>query len=110
MNAEAWRAAGFRVASMADGQGRMRSAKNFDPSFRLGWNAEGLLVLLEVADDVMHDGRNPRHGDSIRIDIASGRDGGDRYDLGAGVAVVGSAADGGRGGGGGQSHLAESGV
>jgi len=46
-----WGDKGFRVRSLVSNKRKMRLPENFDPTFRLGWNDKGLLLLVEVRDD-----------------------------------------------------------
>jgi len=50
-----WGDRGFRVECLTDDQGGRRSAASFDPRFRLGWNDEGLLLLVEVRDATAYE-------------------------------------------------------
>ncbi|UCF05570.1 MAG: class I SAM-dependent methyltransferase [bacterium] len=47
-----WGAQGFRVDHVATPDGSVRPAEDFDVRFRLGWNEEGLLVIVTVQDDI----------------------------------------------------------
>ena len=69
-----WGDKGLRVTSLAGprrGQyGKMRGPNNFDPSFRIGWNDDGLLVLAKVKDNRVHEWENDAQlwrGDSVEI-------------------------------------------
>jgi CubicO group peptidase (beta-lactamase class C family) len=46
-----WGDQGFRVEMMKDENGQYLPAQDFDGAFRLGWNDEGLLLLVTVHDD-----------------------------------------------------------
>lgn len=46
-----WGENGFRVEVMKDEEGRYLPATDFDAGFRLGWNTNGLLVLVHARDD-----------------------------------------------------------
>ncbi len=46
-----WAGQGFQVNLMGIINGSLTSPDNFDPRFRLGWNEEGLLLLVTVKDD-----------------------------------------------------------
>jgi predicted O-methyltransferase YrrM len=50
-SADDWAEKGFRVEFLADPDGRVLPADDFDVKFRLGWNQEGLLVLALIRDD-----------------------------------------------------------
>ncbi len=43
-----WGGKGFRVETLAGESGEVGAPKDFDPSFRLGWDERGLLVLVAV--------------------------------------------------------------
>src|SRR5258708_35078090 len=49
---DTWGDKGFKVENLCDVAGRTRTPDNFSPSFRLGWNEQGLLVLVNVLDDI----------------------------------------------------------
>ena len=51
-NDKEWGERGFRVEFLADPEGRVLPADDFDVRFRLGWNENGLNVLVFVRDDV----------------------------------------------------------
>ncbi|MHC4591502.1 MAG: serine hydrolase [Planctomycetota bacterium] len=51
-DAEDWDEGGFRVEVMADPQGHARPPDDLDARFRLAWDQEGLVLLVEVQDDV----------------------------------------------------------
>ena len=46
-----WADGGFRVDLLCPPGSRPLPAQDHDPRFRLGWNDEGLLVLIRVGDD-----------------------------------------------------------
>jgi CubicO group peptidase (beta-lactamase class C family) len=46
-----WGDKGFKVEVMVSTGGGVKAPKDFDPTFRLGWNDQGLLVLVKVMDD-----------------------------------------------------------
>ncbi len=46
-----WSTNGFCVGILADETGRILPANDLEASFRLGWNFDGLLVLVRVRDD-----------------------------------------------------------
>jgi len=53
-----WGDSGFLVDFLADPKGHVRSADDFDVTFRLGWNRQGLLVLALVHDDHAYENDN----------------------------------------------------
>ncbi len=53
--------------------GAMRKPWNFNPSFRIGWNDDGLVMLINVKDNVVHEWGNAAKlwlGDSVRLFLA----------------------------------------
>ena len=49
--ADDWGADGFKVEALAPKNGKVKSAADLDAHVRLGWNDQGLLVLVTVRDD-----------------------------------------------------------
>jgi len=70
-----WAAGGFRVDAMVDtGTGRVRPAADYDPRFRLAWSEQGLLVLVQVDDDVTEESDDDSalfQRDSIELFVAT---------------------------------------
>jgi len=60
--ADDWKDRGLKVQSLTGKHGGryglMRQAENFDQALRVGWNDQGLLVLVEVTDDVAFEARS----------------------------------------------------
>lgn len=52
-NAADWGDRGYRVSAMPTHYRYTLPVEDFDPSFRVGWHAEGMLILAEVRDDVV---------------------------------------------------------
>ncbi|MFH0878722.1 MAG: hypothetical protein V2A34_03330, partial [Lentisphaerota bacterium] len=46
-----WEGQGFQVNILADEKGRMVPSEDLSASFRLGWNDQGVLVLVKVHDN-----------------------------------------------------------
>ena len=70
-----WGDRGFHVRSVASREGQMCAPEDFDPSFKLGWNDKGLLVLAQVRDDVIGEHREPGElwrADSMELFMAPG--------------------------------------
>ena len=68
-----WGDRGFHVRSFASQMGQMRAVDDFDPSFKLGWNDEGLLLLAQVQDDFIVEHSEPGElwrADSIELFMA----------------------------------------
>jgi len=65
-----WGAGGLRIVSLPAPGGKLRPARDFDPSIRLGWTRDGLLVLAEVSDQTVAESRNNARlweGDSLEV-------------------------------------------
>jgi pimeloyl-ACP methyl ester carboxylesterase len=65
-----WKNAGFLVETMLSDTANARPPANFDPSFRVGWNDEGLLFLVTVRDDSVAESDDPKllfSKDSVEI-------------------------------------------
>ncbi len=68
-----WADKGFRVLLMPDTNGRVRPSADFDSQFRLGWDPDGLLVLVTVRDDVLAENDDDNQlweGDSVELFVA----------------------------------------
>ncbi len=68
--ADDWKGRGLAVHSLPSPKGTMRAPADFDPSFRIGWNEEGIVVLAEVRDDEVIEAENPGKlsaGDSLEF-------------------------------------------
>ena len=50
--AEDWGDGGLKVVSLPGPGGKLRAVKDFDPSVRIGWNRQGILLLAQVKDNV----------------------------------------------------------
>ncbi|HEY4313806.1 MAG TPA: serine hydrolase [Pirellulales bacterium] len=65
-----WNGQGYEVAIMADEHGNVKPPNDFRPSFRLGWDARGLLVVVRVLDNTPMEYDYTRHlfkGDSVEF-------------------------------------------
>lgn len=51
-DASEWTGKGLAVSGLKPAEGAARTAPNFEPTFRVGWDDRGLLVLVQVIDDV----------------------------------------------------------
>lgn len=75
--ADDWGDKGLKVETICDVAGRCRPPKDFNVNFRLGWNEKGLLVLVDVTDDVaLEPAEKPEdmwQGDSIEFFVATAR-------------------------------------
>jgi len=68
--ADDWADKGLRVVSLPGAKGVLRAPEDFDPCFRIGWCRDGLLVLAEVRDNVVHesgDAAQLHQGDSVEF-------------------------------------------
>lgn len=74
---EDWGDGGFQAHSLVGEHGKMRPPENFDPSFRVGWNDKGLLLLVQVRDDVIYEapgsGSEVWRADSVEILMTTSR-------------------------------------
>ena len=90
--ADDWGEGGFRVEMMNHRNLAGVTTENFDPRYRLGWDERGLLVLLNVRDDVLLE--KPRaqdlwQWDNVAITLARATGGKQQ----AGPVVIGPNAD-----------------
>ncbi len=70
---EDWDNRGFCVECLASPDGRIHPVDDFDTMFRLGWNQEGLFVLVFVRDDVPSEHENPSRlwqGDCVELFVS----------------------------------------
>ncbi len=91
--AEDWGNKGLEVVSLPGPGGKLRSAKDFDPSFRIGWNERGILLLAQVKDNVIctaQEGKPLDGGDCVEIFVTPNRGSSDSYRL---VVVPGTDAE-----------------
>ncbi len=82
--ADDWGDNGFRVGMLASENNDMLPASDFNADFHLGWNNEGLLLLLKVDDDVAvesADEGNLWNNDSIELFVATKVKSPDYYQL-----------------------------
>ncbi len=69
-----WGDRGFRVELLTSADLRMRPTDDLDAECRLGWNSDGLLVLVEVLDDTPYESRSADalwERDSIELFVAA---------------------------------------
>jgi len=69
-----WGEKGLRILSLTAPGGKMRAPENFDPSFQIGWNDAGLLLLAHVKDDAVVESPNASQlwlGDSLEIFVTT---------------------------------------
>jgi len=65
-----WKGRGYHVGIVVSANGATRAPADFDPTFRLGWDDRGLLVLCVVRDDSFTEKADKEafgQGDSIEI-------------------------------------------
>ncbi len=74
--AEDWGNNGFKVDVLAGEDGTMKDPNDLDASFRLGWNDQGLLVLVKVRDNEFIEGPSDKElwrADCIELYLGVGR-------------------------------------
>jgi predicted esterase len=73
-----WKSAGFRIDAFAPADGHIVPTTDFDATCRVAWNAQGLLVLVHVADDDLQVSNQSdsrlAEGDSVEF-VVSAREG-----------------------------------
>ena len=65
-----WADRGLRVLSLTAPKGKMRAPADFDPSLRIGWSEEGVLLLVQVKDNAVCEAGSASRlweGDSIEL-------------------------------------------
>lgn len=83
-NGDDWGDKGFRVDVMAETSMTLRAVGDYYSKFRLGWNDKGLLILMQINDDInIEDASEDRLAskDSIEIVMALDRGSAQRYQL-----------------------------
>lgn len=81
---EDWGDSGFRVDVLAETSLRLRAVGNYYANVRLGWNEKGLLILMQINDDINLEEANEDRlytKDSIEIVMALSRGSAQRYQL-----------------------------
>jgi CubicO group peptidase (beta-lactamase class C family) len=79
-----WRGRGFRVETLAGPEGEVTEPSDLDGALHLAWNDGGLLVLLEVTDDVAAEyDRLDRlyRKDSAEVFVSDGPGSANRYQV-----------------------------
>ena len=87
-----WTDKGFAVRSLPGRGGKLLPARQFDAGLRLGWNAQGLLILAEIQDSVLYDPPENEpitSGDSIELYVTPQRGSAQNYGV-----LIAAAADG----------------
>ena len=82
--AEDWAGRGLKVVSLPGSGGKLRPANDFDPSFRIGWNDRGIVLLAEVSDNVIRpagDASQLPRADSVEIFVTPKRGSAEHYRL-----------------------------
>ena len=77
-----WGDSGFRVDIMTGEDGKILPADDLDASFRLGWDNQGLLLLLTVDDNSaveFSDVEERGYGDLVALFVAAERGSSERY-------------------------------
>jgi len=83
-----WGTKGTVIQSMTGVQRKMRATENFDPSFRLGWNDEGLLLLVKVSDNAIKEAAKAEQlwmGDGIELLLSPVRNRREFYQMAVGT-------------------------
>ena len=79
-----WGDSGFRVGIIISGNGEVLPADDLDAPFRLGWDEQGLLLLLTVDDDVAVESSNAGSlwsGDSVELFVATEKGSSEYYQI-----------------------------
>ncbi|HID23526.1 MAG TPA: hypothetical protein EYP14_14170, partial [Planctomycetaceae bacterium] len=79
-----WAGKGLAVTSLPGPQGKLRSPQDFDPCFKIGWNARGIVILAQVKDNVVRPAANEealRRGDSVEVFVTPKRGSSEYYRL-----------------------------
>jgi len=79
-----WGNRGFQVNMMQTLEGVVRPVKDFDPTFRLGWDARGLLLLARVSDDTIMENAELTElwdGDTVEVFLAREVGSAERYQI-----------------------------
>ena len=79
-----WADKGLKVVSLPGPGGKLRPPEDFDPSFRIGWNGQGILLLAEVKDSVIRTaqgGAPLEGGDCVEVFVAPKRGSAESYRL-----------------------------
>ena len=82
--AEDWGDGGLKVAHLPGPGGKLRPAKDFDPSIRIGWNQQGILLLAQVKDNIIRvapKGGTLEQGDRVEIFVTPKRGSSESYRL-----------------------------
>ncbi len=74
-----WGDRGFQVNVLPDDQGALCPADDLDATLRLGWNEEGLLVLVTVRDGVASEEGEIWNGDSVELFVGENASGSSYY-------------------------------
>ncbi|PIZ48374.1 MAG: hypothetical protein COY42_06640 [Armatimonadetes bacterium CG_4_10_14_0_8_um_filter_66_14] len=77
-----WADKGLVVRSLPAPEGKMRAPADFDPSFRVGWNDKGLVLLAQVKDNKVVEAKAIDQlwkGDSLELFVTPALGTGDTY-------------------------------
>ncbi len=74
-----WGDRGFQVGILTNDEGAVRPVDNLEVALRLGWNEEGLLVLVAVRDNGAAEQGEIWMGDSVELFIGSNASGSSYY-------------------------------
>ena len=79
-----WVDKGLQVVSLPGPGGKLRPPKDFDPSFRIGWNEQGILLLAEVKDNAVRAAQHGTpldSGDCVEVFVTPTRGSSESYRL-----------------------------
>ncbi|MBV9468616.1 MAG: hypothetical protein JOZ57_05175, partial [Abitibacteriaceae bacterium] len=82
--ADDWAEQGFRLDVLTPATGQLPPATEFDARARVGWNDQGLLVLLQVDDKDITEAKDENklyERDSVELFMATQRGAADRYQI-----------------------------
>jgi hypothetical protein len=91
-DASDWAEKGLVVRSLPGPAGKLLPAQDFDPSLRMGWNEQGLVILAEIQDDVVYEPSDDEaitDGDCLELFVTPQRGTPDHYGV-----VIGPRKDG----------------
>ncbi len=79
-----WDGGGFEVGFLAGADGEVYEPADLSAKAKLGWDSRGLLVLIEVRDDVADESDDPESlwaADSVEVFISTGVGSDQRYQV-----------------------------
>ncbi len=82
--ADDWSGKGLQVVSLPGSGGAMRPASDFDPVVRVGWNEDGVVMLIQVRDNAVRPAAADApldNGDSVEVWLTPQRGSSESYRL-----------------------------